>query len=470
MSVSWFRLLGFMAASVWLAAGCSSEKKIEAGATCIMNSDCTQPLVCTEGRCHDACHTSVDCPAGQSCMNTDGVAICQLPDEALCSQSCGGTLVCASDQHCRTPCQSRTDCTIEQVCVSGVCAAPADLDPNGQLPQSGSGSAADGGANGCQVGPGGYCWSTYTDPGTDPSATANWVAPLTAGAVHLSAQSGSDGLAAMIATLGGGNVIDLSQYDQMWFDADVPVGTLFIMSIGQRSDNPDGCYWGLTGAGATRYAIDLRTAGSCDPTACGFDRSQVRSMSWGTGGWGTDFHLDIALTALGFSKVSSVSEPMTTADGASLGLNGWCWSLFSWGAASGARATATWATAPTADQVEVSVTDPSSTSAAGAAVELPANLQDLTTAFYIDIDASVLVTGSTYFELTLENMNRAWWTYVVGAVAGAHTYSIAIGNPTWVGTGAGHAFDRQSVYRLRVETLESALETADITITRIAIR
>jgi hypothetical protein len=205
MSVSWSHLLGFMAASVWLAAGCSSEKKIEVGATCIMNSDCTQPLVCTEGRCHDACHTSVDCPAGQSCMNTDGVAICQLPDEAVCSQSCGGTLVCASDQHCRTPCQSRTVCTSEQVCVSGVCAAPSELDPNGQLPQSGSGPAADGGANGCQVGPGGYCWSTYTDPG----ATATWVTPPTTSAVHLFAQSASDGSGVMMATLAGGARMDL---------------------------------------------------------------------------------------------------------------------------------------------------------------------------------------------------------------------------------------------------------------------
>ena len=457
-----------MVVSACLAAGCSGAKKIDVGGACILNSDCNQPLVCTMGKCHDACHTSADCPGGQSCMKTDNAPICQLPAEGECSAAlpCGGTLVCASDQHCRTPCLSRTDCTTEQMCVGGVCAAPADLDPNGQLPQSGSGSTADAGANACQVGPGGYCWSTYADPG----ATATWVAPPTTSSVHLFAQAASDGNAAMVATLGGGAVIDLSQYDQMWFDADVPVGTLFAVTIGQRSDNPDGCYWRLNGAGATRYAIDLRTANSCDPTACGFDRSQVRSMSWGTGGWGTDFHLDITLTGLGFSKVSSVSGPMTTADGASFGLNGWCWSLFSWGAASGARATATWATAPTADQVEVSVTDTSSTSAAGAAVELPANLQDLTTASYIDIDASVLVTGSTYFEATLENMNHAWWTYVVGAVAGAHTYSIAIGTPTWVGTGGGHAFDRQSVYRLRVETLGSALETADITITRVAIR
>jgi hypothetical protein len=274
----------------------------------------------------------------------------------------------------------------------------------------------------------------------------------------------------MVATLGGGAVIDLSQYDQMWFDADVPVGTLFAVIIGQRSDWIPGCGWLLTGAGSTRYKVDLRAAKWCIPTACGLDRSQVRGISWGTAGWGTDFRLDMSLTALGFDKLSSISQPMTTADGGGIGLNGWCWSLFSWGAASGARATATWATAPTANQVEVSLTDTSITSSSGAAVELPSNLQDLSAASYIDIDATVLVAGATSFEVALEDLNRAYWTYTVGAVAGAHTYSIPIGNPTGFGTGRGHAFNRQLVYQVQVGTLWSSVETADITITRIAIR
>jgi hypothetical protein len=216
--------------------------------------------------------------------------------------------------------------------------------------------------------------------------------------------------------------------------------------------------------------LDLRAAKFCNPTACGFDRSQIRRLSWATAGWGTDFHLDITITALGFSKVSSVSQPLTTADGASLGLNGWCWSLISWGAASGVRATASWATPPTASQVEVSLTDMSSTSLSGAAVEPPPNLQDLTAASYIDIDASVLVTGATSFEVALDDVNRATCSYTVGVVAGAHTYSIPIGNPTSVGTGRGQAFNRRSVRFLRVETLWASQETADITITRIAIR
>jgi hypothetical protein len=468
MFVSWLRLVGLMVVSAWLVAGCGGAKKIDVGGTCILNSDCNGSLLCTMGKCHDACHTSADCLAGQSCVKTDDTTFCQLPAEALCSPTspCGGTFVCASDQHCRTPCQSRTACTIEQVCVSGVCAAPAELDPNNQLPQSGSGSAADGGANACQVGPGGYCWSTYTDP----SATANWVAPPTTNAVHLFAQCASDGVAAMVATLSGGEVIDLSQYDQLWFDANVPVGTLLAVAIGQGSDLSHSCSWWLTGAGSTRYTIDLRAAKNCILTACGFDRSQVRSLFWGPAGWGTDFRVDMTLTALGFNKVSGISEPMTTADGASLGLNSWCWSLFSWGAASGVGATASWVTPPTANQVAVSLTDTSSTSLSGAEVELPANLQDLTAASYIDIDASVLVAGATAFEVSLKDTNNAGCSYTVGAVAGAHTYSIPIANPTYVGTSGGRVFNRQSVHLLGVETLWSALETADITITRVAIR
>jgi hypothetical protein len=127
-------------------------------------------------------------------------------------------------------------------------------------------------------------------------------------------------------------------------------------------------------------------------------------------------------------------------------------------------------TPPTANQVEASLTDTSSTSQSGTAVELPSNLQDLSAASYIDIDATVLVAGATSFEVALEDLNRAYWTYTVGAVAGAHTYSIPIGNPTGFGTGRGHAFNRQLVYQVQVGTLWSSVETADITIARFAIR
>jgi len=90
-------------------------------------------------------------------------------------------------------------------------------------------------------------------------------------------------------------------------------------------------------------------------------------------------------------------------------------------------------TPPTANQVEVSLTDTSITSESGAAVELPSNLQDLSAASYIDIDASVLVAGATSFEVALHDMNTAYWTYTVAAAAGAHTYSIPLGTQRIVG-------------------------------------
>jgi len=49
------RVLVLVVVSVWLAAGCSSAKKIDVGGTCILNSDCTGSLVCTSGLCHTAC-------------------------------------------------------------------------------------------------------------------------------------------------------------------------------------------------------------------------------------------------------------------------------------------------------------------------------------------------------------------------------------------------------------------------------
>jgi len=134
MSIS--RVLGLMVLSVWLAAGCSSAKKIDVGGTCIINSDCTGSLVCTSGLCHIACRVSTDCPAGQSCMKTSDSAVCVLPAEVTCSatSSCKNGLSCAPDQHCRTGCLSSTNCTPNQVCASNFCADPNDPDlVNGQI-------------------------------------------------------------------------------------------------------------------------------------------------------------------------------------------------------------------------------------------------------------------------------------------------------------------------------------------------
>ncbi|MGB8298930.1 MAG: SUMF1/EgtB/PvdO family nonheme iron enzyme [Polyangia bacterium] len=137
MSASRSRVLGLMVVSAWLAAGCSSAKKIDVGGTCILNSDCTGSLVCTSGVCHVACRASTDCPAGQSCMKTSDSAVCVLPAEVTCSatSSCKNSLLCAPDQHCRTACATAANCTTNQVCASNFCADPNDPDlVNGQIP------------------------------------------------------------------------------------------------------------------------------------------------------------------------------------------------------------------------------------------------------------------------------------------------------------------------------------------------
>ena len=135
--MSAWRVLGLIALSSWLMAGCSgSSSKLQIGDTCMLNSDCVASLVCTAGSCHEACRVSTDCPAGQSCLKTNNTTICQLPAEADCSRtSCGDGFMCAPDLRCRTTCQTTADCTSGQLCVTGVCADPTDLDVNGQLPQ-----------------------------------------------------------------------------------------------------------------------------------------------------------------------------------------------------------------------------------------------------------------------------------------------------------------------------------------------
>ena len=130
------RLLGLAMVSLWLVAGCSSAKKIEVGGACVLNSDCNSQLVCTAGKCHEACRVTTDCQPGQSCVTVGGVGMCQLPAEAQCSASvpCGPLLICAPDLRCRANCTTAADCTTGQVCVQSVCADSTDL-VNGQLPQ-----------------------------------------------------------------------------------------------------------------------------------------------------------------------------------------------------------------------------------------------------------------------------------------------------------------------------------------------
>jgi hypothetical protein len=181
MSANWLRLLGLTMVSSWLLAGCSSPKKIEVGGICILNSDCNSPLLCTDGKCHDACHASVDCPTGQNCVKTNNTTVCQLPAEADCSRTaCSSAYVCASDLRCRTVCQSAADCADGQECVTNVCADPNELDKNtGQLPQKAPGSAADGGTDAQTTATGGTRGESGSGGASGSSGGAGDAGPLT---------------------------------------------------------------------------------------------------------------------------------------------------------------------------------------------------------------------------------------------------------------------------------------------------
>ncbi len=175
MSLS--RVLGLMVVSAWLAAGCTSPKKIDVGGTCILNSDCMGSLVCTMGKCHDACHKSADCPTGQSCVKTSDSVICQLPAEVPCggASSCRSGLSCAPDQHCRTGCLSIANCTGDQVCVGNFCVDPNDPHlVDGQL----SGTTNDAGAD-TVLADAGTSTDVVLSPADAGSADGGVDAPLT---------------------------------------------------------------------------------------------------------------------------------------------------------------------------------------------------------------------------------------------------------------------------------------------------
>jgi hypothetical protein len=129
----------FIASLLALAlSACGSSATPPVGKTCLVNSDCNNPLSCTFGRCHEACRMSGDCPAGQTCvigpvdMSTGKPAnICQLPEDKTCAYNsdCMKPLRCARDLKCRNECQTDVDCNLGQTCAAGdkVCADPPDL-------------------------------------------------------------------------------------------------------------------------------------------------------------------------------------------------------------------------------------------------------------------------------------------------------------------------------------------------------
>lgn len=109
-----------------------------AGASCVVASDCKNPLSCSFGLCHEACRESRDCPTGSRCVIDDGGnKVCQLPQVSQCvyNSDCPRPLVCAIDRQCRNQCQTNVDCVSLQTCVmpDNVCADTRELDSSGKL-------------------------------------------------------------------------------------------------------------------------------------------------------------------------------------------------------------------------------------------------------------------------------------------------------------------------------------------------
>lgn len=143
---SLWRLSALVLFVLFVAGACSSDgtSKVQLAGTCSINSDCASPLVCAFSSCHNACRVTGDCPPSERCVASDRpFDVCQLPSEKLCTHNseCPLGQLCGVDGQCRDQCQVDRDCVVGQLCVSGTCADPSDLD-GGKLPVKIDGGAS----------------------------------------------------------------------------------------------------------------------------------------------------------------------------------------------------------------------------------------------------------------------------------------------------------------------------------------
>jgi hypothetical protein len=129
-----------------LAGACGGDDDTEAlrrarlSEGCIINTDCVSPLVCAFRRCHTQCKTTRDCPPTQRCVASDKpFNVCQLDDERDCNYNseCSGGQLCAIDGQCRDQCAGDRDCVSGQVCTTGTCAEPSELEDGRLKPAPG---------------------------------------------------------------------------------------------------------------------------------------------------------------------------------------------------------------------------------------------------------------------------------------------------------------------------------------------
>lgn len=106
--------------------GCELETPKAVGEECSVNSDCDAPLVCRVNRCRTECATSRDCALGLDCVLDEfRLGGCQVNDETVCmiNSDCTQGLVCRESRaapdgfgRCVNECSSGRDCAPGQIC------------------------------------------------------------------------------------------------------------------------------------------------------------------------------------------------------------------------------------------------------------------------------------------------------------------------------------------------------------------
>ena len=248
MSASWQRILGLMITSSWLFVGCSGVKKIEVGGTCILNSDCSQGLVCTWGICHVACRTSADCQPGQSCIAaSDQSMVCQGPTFCTYNSNCPTGLICAVDRQCRQQCQKDVDCTSGQICTSTqTCAELNQVDSSKNLIGT-DGGVSDAAGDVIEVS-GPADTTAASQPTADDGSTDVGSIIADVSAADQSTIDGNSISAVVYPATGyfGPNFLDPSVTTSVYgqegsFRADVPPNTSLKVVLTRQSGTP---YWG----------------------------------------------------------------------------------------------------------------------------------------------------------------------------------------------------------------------------------
>jgi hypothetical protein len=108
----------------------TQEARAALGGGCLINTDCSDSLVCVFRRCHQQCKTDKDCAEPLLCKAGEyPYHVCDLEEEVTCAYNsdCPTGQVCGVDLHCRDQCATPRDCIEGQECPDGTCANPREL-------------------------------------------------------------------------------------------------------------------------------------------------------------------------------------------------------------------------------------------------------------------------------------------------------------------------------------------------------